>query len=165
MNNEENENEYNNKKIKNLGALITFLAMFSVFCILRMWLAIPLVFLFAFGMTLISGKRNYCSHYCPMGYIQDSFYTEPKNEQKKKLSKKIINILSIIVFIIFWNYLFYYVGKLYDSPQLLWPRIFILIISSGITAIISQKYIKKRFWCAHLCPVGKILNLILKIRN
>lgn len=150
----------NNKK-----ALIMFIAMFFLFCVLNMWQALPLIFLFAIIMTFFKSKREYCSNYCPMGYVQDSFNTEKSEDNNIELSKKILKILKVVIFVIFWVYLIYYIVSLYNSPDLLWTRIFILIISSGIIAIITQKYIKKRFWCSKLCPLGKILSYIIKIRR
>ena len=150
----------NNKK-----ALIMFIAMFFLFCVLNMWQALPLIFLFAIIMTFFKGNREYCSNFCPMGYVQDSFYTEESEDNNIELSKRKLKFIKIAIFVIFWTYLIYYIVSLYNSPDLLWTRIFILIISSGIIAIITQKYIKKRFWCSKLCPFGKILSYFIKIRR
>lgn len=148
--------------MSNKKALSMFFLMFFLFCILNMWQALPLIFLFAIIITFFKGNREYCSDYCPMGYVQDSFYVEGKKDNNIELSKKVLKITKFLVFIIFWIYLIYYIYVLYNSPDILWTKIFILIISSAITAIITQKYIKKRFWCAKLCPFGKVLSYIIK---
>ena len=166
--NNDNTNQNNKKKNllkENKNAIIMLFTMFFVFCVLSMWQAVPLIFLFAIIMTLFKGKREYCSNYCPMGYVQDSFYDKKNENNKFKLTEKQLKIGRTVVFIVFWLYLIYYISKLYQSSDLLWTKIFVLIITTGSIAIITQKYIKKRFWCSNLCPFGIILSLIIKIRK
>ncbi|WP_145925576.1 FMN-binding protein [Dehalogenimonas formicexedens] len=169
------------------------LTLFYGFIILGVWLSIPLsltniaswlvgyaphlqtflvMYLMVFGvigLTVIFGKNFYCFWLCPYSAVQESLHliTDKKTRPGPKLFKVLHNtrfvLLFIAVFLVLllknpsvsvfepWNVLFSMKGT---TDQ------WVLMIFALVSALFVYN-----FWCHYLCPVGAVLELILKMRK
>jgi polyferredoxin len=102
-----------------------------------------------------------------MGYFQDITYTEKDNTSNNNnfLNGRRIKYLRYIIGIIFWSYLIISSYLYLNSPQLLWQKLFSLIIIVLIMVSTLQMIFKKRFWCINLCPLGRLMNLIIYFKK
>ena len=154
------------KKTFSRGLLFFWIVFFSM-CGLRLWFTLLGVILFAVIMTFAQKKRSYCFDVCPVGYIQDEIY-KPKAKSLRGEEEKIpVNpsLLRKAVFVVFWGYLIINIALYYDQTDFLWSKMILIMIFSVFTALFMQYFYKKRFWCSHVCPVGSVLNKVIKIRN
>jgi polyferredoxin len=148
-----------NRKIQTAALVI----MFAVMCILKMWVGLLLLFGFAAALTLIKGKKNYCSTYCPLGAIQDM--SDTKQNSGRVFKPGILPFLRIFLFAAFWLYLAAVIVINIDNPLILWRNTVLIMIISMSTALIFQQFYKKRTWCVKLCPFSPVLDAALKTRR
>lgn len=149
-----------NEKQKNYG-LQFFWAVFISMCLFKFWFTLLLVVLFAIGMSFKQKRRGYCNQVCPVGYIQDELFKKDQPIEKRKFKNS--EFWRKVLFIAFWGYIIVYIALLYDQTQLLWLRMVQLMSLSAIMAAFLQHRYRKRFWCSRLCPVGSILNRVIKL--
>ena len=148
------------KKSTHQAILFCWLVLFSMF-ILRLWFTILWVILFAVVMTFTQKKRSYCSHVCPVGYIQDRSY-KPRDTGSRMVNHP--GLLRKLFFMLFWAYLILSIVLFYNQTNILWASMLILLLFSFFTALLLQLIYRKRFWCSYTCPVGSVLKSIVKFR-
>lgn len=152
------------KRKKGRIQLLLFFAMFISMCALKLWYTLFLFFIFASLFTFIRRTRVYCSHYCPLGFLQDSVYKKRTGEKRKK-NFRIPHFLVSIIALLFWGYIIIVTVYYRKQPQLLWVSFFRLMILSSTTALLMQHLARKRFWCSRICPFGGFLGLVVKPRR
>ena len=161
-------NEFFKKKGKLFLRSIPIILMFVSMCMLKFWFSILLVFIIAIIMVLISRKRNFCNSYCPLGNLLELMYDKKSKKRRKLFGLKTI---TVVVGLLFWSYIifiiFYFFPKEMSVETLLyngnlWKFLLYLMLFSSTTAIILQLFFTKRFWCAHICPLGNVLSFLLK---
>lgn len=148
------------KEQKNYG-LLFFWAVFLSMCMFRLWFTLLLVVLFAIGMTFKQKKRGYCNNVCPVGFIQDELFSKDQPLEKRKMPNS--DFWRKVLFVVFWGYIFIYIVLLYDQTQVLWIKMIQLMLFSALAAALLQHRYRKRFWCSRLCPVGSVLNRVIKL--
>lgn len=142
--------------------IVTLISTFFVMCILHLWFALPLLFAFATVMTLTTGRKKYCSDYCPLGAVQD--YYPPKSDPSSS-TPQFVYYLRWPVFLAFWGYLAYHIYTSFGNPGVLWQSVLLLMILSMFTAIFLQSTIRKRMWCSKVCPFGVVLDGAIKVHK
>ncbi|MFO7849968.1 MAG: 4Fe-4S binding protein [Spirochaetia bacterium] len=131
-------------------------------CVLRLPVTLHILFGFAIVLTLASGKKSYCAHYCPLGTIQD--YYPPKERSSRELPY-MFRVMRWPVFVLFWGYLSYITYMSFEAPETLWRSVFLLMLLSMATALILQTFVRKRVWCSKLCPLGTVLDGARKVKK
>jgi len=154
----------NSKKTLTTGQYVTLAATFFLMCVLRLPVTLFLLFGFALTVTLITARKSYCAHYCPMGTLQDHFFPVKKRLSGSARSRK-LNILRWPVFLIFWSYLIYVIVESFPSGEALWESILLLMLASAATAFLLQLTVRKRAWCSQVCPFGRVLDGAVKVRH
>jgi len=144
--------------IINIFSLIVF---FVLMCILRLWFSLFILFGLAILTTLLIKKRFYCLQICPAGSIQDYTAEDFKTKKEKKPNK----MIKFSVFFIFWFYIGFVLYKSYYYPLLIWQNLLRFIIINLIFILFLQYRYSKRFWCKYLCPLGNLLDIIIKKLN
>lgn len=140
----------------------SFLIVFTLMCVLKLWFTMFLVLGFGLILTIIEKKRRYCFSICPIGTVLDFLY-EPKEIKKRKLTW--LKAVQPILLISFWAYLFLTLFIFWNDPFAIWSFTLRLMLFSFALAIALQYWFGKRFWCVHLCPLGYCMNQALKNRN
>jgi polyferredoxin len=145
--------------------LAALAATFILMCVLRLWYTLLIVFALGLILTLRSGKRNFCSDYCPMATLQDGMYAK-KNKKKESLYRLLHSAwVKTAVGLLFWGVLITLIVLFYSRPSMLWSGLLSLMLANTVIAIILQKTISKRIWCATICPYGNLLGLIVTKRR
>lgn len=152
------------KRKKGRIQLLTFFAMFISMCALKLSYTLFLFFIFASILAFTRRTRVYCSHYCPLGFLQDSVYKKKTGEKRKKIFR-IPHFLVSIIALFFWGYIIIVTVYYRKQPQLLWVSFFRLMILSSATAFLLQHLARKRFWCSRVCPIGGFLGHVVKLRR
>lgn len=152
------------KEPKNLskGQIATLLSTFVLMCVVRLPVTLFILFGFALSMTFVTGRKNYCAGYCPLGAVQD--YLPPKANPPKQLPP-LVNKLRWPVFTVFWAYLAYVTVVSFASPEQLWRSILLLMILSMASALFLHTTLRTRLWCSKVCPFGKVLDGAVKVRR
>ncbi|HDQ15068.1 MAG TPA: 4Fe-4S binding protein [Sediminispirochaeta sp.] len=130
--------------------VVMLLLVFFMMCVLRLWFSLFLLFGFAIVLTLSSGRKNYCAHYCPLGGLQDYYPARSKSRQGPQWLKW----MRWPVFVVFWSYLAYATMRSFGDGFALWRSIFLVMVLSMVTALILQTMFRRRYWCSNLCPLG-----------
>ena len=120
-------------------------------------------------MPLILKKNLYCSFLCPFGTLQD--YTAKLSGINIAMSKKIVRFAKIIPFFLTWLALV--IIFITSNPALGTYEpfaTFFRLEGAGIQwyilpAVVLGSFILTRFFCRFFCPVGVVLNLIVKSRH
>ncbi len=145
-----------------LIGLTFFIFVFVLMCVLKWWFTIYVIFTFALLMTVLMKKRNYCHNVCPVALMQSITYSAKSKTYNMKA--KTITTLKWVIMSTFWVLLigisiyYSYTG----NDFLRWQRLLILMWTSIITAVILQEIYGKRIWCKYFCPMGKILDTVIK---
>lgn len=155
-----------NKAHKTLttGQYVTLAATFFLMCVLRMPVTLFLLFGFALIVTLSTGRKSYCAHYCPMGTLQDHFFPVKKQTTGSSATRA-LKFLRWPLFLIFWSYLVYVTVVSFPSGEAFWESIFLLMLVSAATAFLLQLTVRKRAWCSQVCPFGQVLHGVVKVRH
>lgn len=124
----------------------------------------------AVGVTLLFGKNLYCYYICPFGAFQELEYKFAKINilTVKKKHKKLLHIFpALIAYIALAAALLSHKTKAlnYEPFSLLFGRIGVDIQWILLPIIIFSSLFVLRFYCNYGCPVGYVLNLIIKIRS
>ena len=131
-------------------------------CVLRWWATLYILFAIAMVMTVLLKKRRYCVDVCPVAFFQGITYS--KKSKTHPFPKHLISRWQWIIGGIFWGILvgltLYYQWQ--GQTGLLWHRLLILMWTSIGTAILLQEIYGKRIWCKYFCPLGHILDGIIK---
>ena len=124
----------------------------------------------ALGLNLISGKNLYCAYMCPFGAAQ-----ELGNRFAKlhffKVSIRVNRILRFIpgtlaYFALALALFTQQVGVLnYEPFSLLYGNLGTDIQWALLPLVIFTSLFVMRFYCHYACPVGYVLNLLLKLRT
>ncbi|MFW6344216.1 MAG: 4Fe-4S binding protein [Sediminispirochaetaceae bacterium] len=145
------------KKLK-ISQVVMLVLMFFMMCILRLWFSLFLLFGFAIVLTLFTGRKNYCAHYCPLGGVQDYYPTRSESRTAPKWASR----LRLPLFVLFWGYLAYVTITSFGDGFLLWRSVLLVMILSMLTALVLQTVFRKRYWCSKLCPLGTVLDGAIK---
>lgn len=143
-------------KILNIQFLPIIQRMFVDFSFL-----IILLFLFVVFLTLFYG-RLYCSVLCPLGFIQEVLNLFI-NGEKKTFSNNFCKYIFAAILI----------GTMlggstilirYFEPFTIFSSAFSLSLAGivSVILIVFLNFVRKRFFCRNLCPVGAILGFISK---
>lgn len=147
-------------KKNNILKYLSLILMFVGLCFVKLWYVLPVYFIFAIALTFFQKKRNYCSSLCPMGAVQDWLHEENDKKPSNQKHPKKISWLRALFFFIFWGYFAVVLFVFHDSPGNIWYWLVRLTIFSMITAMILQQFVRKRYWCTHLCPLGTVLDKV-----
>ncbi|MBI9010602.1 MAG: 4Fe-4S binding protein [Clostridiales bacterium] len=131
--------------------------VFFMMCILRSWYTIYLIFAVATYMTLKFKNRKFCGIYCPMGTLQDIVYDKGMKPANKKHYIKWFSFT-------FWLLLGFITAFFWHEKTLLWYRLLIFMFFSAFIALFMQITKGKRYWCTNLCPMGNVMEIIIKER-
>lgn len=143
--------------------LASLLTVFAMMCVLRWWFAVYIIFSFAIVLTTVTRKRRYCHDICPVAFVQGVTYT-PKGKTiplKPETRKR----LQWAILILFWG-VFFGVTIIYGFQgrfPLLWHRLLLLTVGSLSTAVMLQEIYGKRVWCRYFCPLGKVLDRVIRV--
>jgi polyferredoxin len=148
--------------LKNILNLTAFVLMAAGMCYLRLWYTLFLFFGVALLLTLVQRKRSYCYYLCPLGSVQDWM---KGRETKKPVKKGSFLWIRRVLFLLFWSYLGVVLFVFHESPGLMWSWILRLVIFIMASALIIQEWIGKRSWCSHFCPLGNVLQLLVKRKS
>jgi len=149
-----------NKKISP-QAMTILTATFFMMCLLHLWFTIFVLFIGAIVITLLYGRAEYCSTYCPMGTLQNFYYE--KQATKKDFA---IKWFPPVFITFFWTATITSVFYFQNKPLGLWFSMLQLMMGSLIFAIIMQNKYGKRFFCRRLCPLRvPILAPVIKMRR
>lgn len=122
------------------------------------------------GLLLITGKNVYCTYMCPFGAIQELAFKNAKlptfkvHRQYLSLFKMLPAVLAYTAFI-----LVALTGKTgalnYEPFSLVFGFIGLDILWVLLPVIVITSFFIMRYYCIVGCPIGFILNSIVKIRN
>lgn len=143
-------------------ATLFFWIVFISMCVFKLWFTLLGVILLAMSMTFKQKKRGYCYQTCPVGYLQDETFTRDRIEKRKL---KYPEIWRKVIFLVFWGYLIIALAQSYGQATILWGQMIQLMLFSSFTALALQYFYRKRIWCSSLCPVGSVLNRIVRLRR
>ena len=120
------------------------------------------------GLALVFAKNFWCFWICPFAAVQEVMHVvgggrvRPVTKRQQLLRNTRYFVLWLAVFMVLvthkpaisvfepWNTLFSFEGS---------PEQWILVVATLVVAIFIYD-----FWCHYLCPVGAILDIVLKIR-
>lgn len=148
-----------------LVSLAILAGVFAMMCVMRWWFTLYVIFAAAILLTASLKRRKYCHNLCPMATIQQITYS--KGNETRSIPPKTLRLLRRTVQTLFWVLLFgvslYYgaAGRL----VLLWHRLLLLMMLSMASAVLLQELYGKRFWCAALCPLGGVLDRVIRARR
>ncbi len=152
------------KKTLTTGQYVTLAATFFLMCVLRLPITLFLLFGFALTVTLITRRKSYCAHYCPMGTLQDHFFPVKKQPAGSSATRA-LKFLRWPIFLAFWSYLIYVIVAAFPSGEALWVSILLLMLAAAATAFLLQVTVRKRAWCSQVCPFGRVLDGAVKVRH
>lgn len=124
----------------------------------------------AIGLNLITGKNLYCAYMCPFGAVQELGNNFAKLKFVKvshKVGRKLRFIPGILAYLALVLALFtQQVGVMsYEPFSLLYGRIGTDIQWALLPLTLFTALFVMRFYCNYTCPVGYILNLMLKLKR
>jgi polyferredoxin len=152
------------KKTLTTGQYVTLAVTFFLMCVLRVPVTLFLLFAFALGMTLVTGRKTYCARYCPLGTVQDHFFPV-KRPGAGGDRLRTVRMLRLPLFLVFWGYLIYVTLASFPSGDALWESVLLLMLASAATAFLLQALLRKRTWCSQVCPFGRVLDGAVGIRH
>jgi len=140
---------------------IFFGGVFIIVCVLRIWYGIFLIFAYALIETALREKRSFCYDTCPIGNLLD-FAGGDSPGRLKKYSQK-ANIAGWLFFLAYAAFLIFVLVAFSDSAGIKWYNFFRLMAGSVILAIVAEIVFGKRFWCIYMCPLSRLMKLVLGI--
>ncbi len=152
------------RPFREIAKYLPFIVLFVLMCGFKLWFSMLLFIAFAVALTAGSGKRRFCSGYCPLGSLQDQFSSGKKHAGKWE-RPSLWPLLQWSVFLLFWGYLVLSIALTIARPARLWTNMLLLMLLVFSVAIVLQGTVKKRFWCSELCPVGKVLHGTARVRR
>jgi hypothetical protein len=122
------------------------------------------------GLNLITGKNLYCAYMCPFGAVQELGFKYAKLDFFKvspKLRKMLRFIPGVLAYCALVLALFtQQVGTLnYEPFSLLYGRLGTDIQWALLPLTLFASLFIMRFYCHYTCPVGYVLDLMLKVRR
>ncbi|XUX00357.1 MAG: 4Fe-4S binding protein [Dehalogenimonas sp.] len=132
----------------------------------------PLLYIMVFGVLILAltlGKNLWCFWICPFSALQEGIHflggsqVRPVSRLQLTLRNSRYFILWAVVMLVF----------IFRSPQLAvfepWNTVFSLQgnLSNWIlvVSVLGVGLFIYNFWCHYLCPVGAIMDIVLKIRT
>lgn len=161
-----------------IGFVLKYSVTFSQYTILLIgqlpiWIECPLWYLFVPGILLITllwGRNFYCSWVCPFGAVQEGIYKSlnlfnfyPSTELRKKIRSMRWYMLWAVTM----------TALIFNQPGITGYEPFSAFFDStgttaqwiilGIVLLVSMAL--PRFWCLDFCPVGLMLNSLVRLRR
>jgi len=141
----------------------------------RIWTSSFILFFLTFAITFAFG-RVFCSHFCPLGAIQEWM----RNLGRKLSIKKDLELPTSVdkyaryikyFFLLFIIYYSYKIGDLwfrnydpYNALMHFGNEYTDKVIAYGILGVIVVgSLFSKNWWCRYFCPLGATLGLIKKL--
>jgi len=121
------------------------------------------------GLALLFGKNYYCFWLCPYAAVQEGLHIATANNIKPVM--KWWRVLRNTRYLLLWAVLM--VAVILQNPAVTvfepWNPLFSFIGSLDqwllvAITILAAMFIYN-FWCHYLCPVGAIMDLVLKVRK
>ncbi|MCF7944791.1 MAG: 4Fe-4S binding protein [Spirochaetia bacterium] len=162
-------------------------AVFVLMCMFQLWYTILIVFSLGLILTIRDRRRSFCTSYCPMGTIQNDFYTKTASSrdasreaveadavdlsnaaEKNRKRNRVYAFLQkqwfkLLVALVFWGWLIGAIALFYNEPAKLWQAMLGLMLGSTFIAIILQSISRKRVWCSTICPYGNLLQKTVQV--
>ena len=142
------KNATTEKKRAATMATIFFVIAIFLMCVLKLWFTMFILFAFALIVTLVSGKANYCTHFCPMGLMMDNCGSKNYKEKKGFKYNKLLRVAVQLLF--YGSIVATIVTK--EGSNSLWSGMLVIMLSMGFGSILLQEMLGKRYFCIHLCP-------------
>ena len=122
------------------------------------------------GINLVTGKNIYCTYMCPFGAVQELEYKIAglRFFKASQSLKKLLRLLpAILVYLsLMVVFLTHSISALNTEPfSLLFGRLGTDIQWVLLPFTLFPALFIMRFYCKAACPVGYILNLIIKLRR
>jgi len=121
------------------------------------------------GLAVFFGKNYYCFWLCPYAAVQEGLHVATANNIKPVV--KWWRLLRNVRYLLLWAVLM--VALILHSPAVTtfepWNPLFSFIGSMDqwllvAITILAAMFIYN-FWCHYLCPVGAMMDLVLKVRK
>jgi len=121
------------------------------------------------ALTLILGKNCYCFWFCPFSAVQEGAHL--LTGSKVRPGRTCGKALRTVRYILLWLALF--LAFSFHNPSLTvyepWTALFTLKGTTGLWILVAvtlgSALVVHNFWCSYLCPVGAILELLLKAHS
>ncbi|MCL2414385.1 MAG: 4Fe-4S binding protein [Bacteroidales bacterium] len=147
------------------GQYLSVSGFFNLFVFGINWVAwiIPLMFLLAFALPLITKKPFYCTYVCPYGAAQE--LVGKLNKKHVQIPQKVYRILVnlrpayllVIILLLFTGIILDFVNFEPFSGFMLDAYLWIPMVIAGVFLLVSL-FVPK-FWCKYCCPTGYIFDL------
>jgi polyferredoxin len=140
-------------------------SVFILMCMFRSWYTIGIIFAAGLALTLKDRRRSFCVDYCPMATIQEAAYRKKAPAHDRLLALLQRRGSKVLVAIGFWGYLIAVLILFRGDPRLLWSSLLSLMLGSMAIALILQSLVRRRVWCATICPYGKVLEQVVHLQR
>ncbi|HKL11827.1 MAG TPA: 4Fe-4S binding protein [Clostridia bacterium] len=136
-----------------------FGVVFATVCVFRVWYGIFLIFAYALIETALRKKRSFCYDTCPIGNLLD-FAGGNSPGRLKKYSKK-ANFAGWVFFSVYVAFIIFVLVVFAGNGGDKWYNFFRLMAGSVLLALLADIVFGKRFWCIYMCPLSRLMKLVL----